>query len=57
MRKFLMLALLLSSYPLSGCLESTLVVGQPGSVIRNMEWLSILSVDHPVTLKLLHTST
>jgi hypothetical protein len=37
MKKFLILVLLLSNYALSGCVESTLVVGQPGAAIKSEE--------------------
>jgi hypothetical protein len=46
MRNSLMFALLLSSCALSGCVESTLVVGKPGPVI-NSEEVTVYFIDRP----------
>ncbi len=46
MKNSLMLALLLSSYPLSGCVESTLVVGKTGPGINSAEVI-VYFIDRP----------
>ena len=46
MRNSLMLALLLSSYALSACVESTLVVGKPGPAIKKEE-VAVYFIDRP----------
>lgn len=46
MRKFLIPALLFSNYALSGCVESTLVVGQPGSAVKSEE-VVVYYIDRP----------
>lgn len=46
MKKFLILALMLSNCLLSGCVESTLVVGQPGTAIKSEE-VTVYYIDRP----------